>query len=422
MNTGKEFVVNSLGLTFILSSIFLSYDASGHTGTQDNNCIAFSHDKHIKIMSADKEVLGGVIFKNNPIHATPAQKGRVIVRFGYSSGKITLPEKNAYLKTPCSNESSFYTEKPLNNTVIITRKKVVIYSSPNSSSAMGLLEEGWRYPVMSLIKGKESSLWYRISIAGRTGYINYADVSLDRGIPVLNYHHILNDGENIHFRNINTTISYNAFFRQMQWLHASGVTTLTTKELEGWLNREINIPARAVLLTFDDGLKSVHRYAWPVLSRYSMKATLFVITSRIAKETTNWNPEILQNLSEDELQEISGVFSLQSHSDALHNAIGGGTRNIYNYTFQTIEGDFSRSRDILERFNSDVYALAWPYGSVSERAEQAVKNAGFRLGFSTQQGSINPGDDLLKLKRYYLKENTTRKELISLVEGSHIGN
>ena len=418
MNAGKSFVVNSLGLTFILTYIFLSCDARGDAGTQDNNCISFSHDRHIKIMTDNKEVLGGMIFKNHPIHATPTAKGTVTVRFGYSSGEIVLPEANAYSKIQCGNESSFYTEKPLNKLLIITRKKVVIYSSPDTSSAIGLLEEGWRYPVMSLIRGKKGSLWYRISLAGRTGYINYADVSLDRGIPVLNYHHILREDENIHFRDINTTISYNAFSRQMQWLHAYGVTTLTTKELERWLNREINIPARAVLLTFDDGLKSVHRYAWPVLSRYSMKATLFVITSRIAKKTTNWNPDILQSLYEDELQEISGAFSLQSHSDALHNTIGDGTRNIYNYTFQTIEGDFYRSRDILERFNSDVYALAWPYGSASERAEQAVKNAGFRLGFSIQQGRINPGDNLLELKRYYLKENTTRKELMSLVDGS----
>ena len=416
MKIGKLFVVSSLSLTFILTHIFLSNDARGGPETQVNNCISFVHDRPIKIITGNKEVLGGMIFKSHPIHATLTSKGIATVRFGYSSGEITLTEENAFLKTKCSNESTIYTEKPLTN-IIITRKKVVIYSSPDITSAIGLLEEGWRYPVMSLIRSNDDSLWYRISLAGRTGYINYSDVSLDSGIPALNYHHILNEDENINFRNINTTISFNAFLRQMQWLHDFGVTTLTTKELGRWLNREINLPARAVLLTFDDGLKSVHRYAWPVLSRYSMKATLFVITSRIAKNTTIWNPDILQSLSEDELREISMVFSLQSHSDALHNTIGDGTRNIHNYTFQTIERDFGRSRDILERFNPDVFALAWPYGSASERADHAAKNAGFHLGFSIERGKINPGDNLLELKRYYLKENTTRKELISLVDG-----
>ena len=46
------------------------------------------------------------------------------------------------------------------------------------------------------------------------------------------------------------------------------------------MRNKINLPARAVAITFDDGLKSVNRYAHPVLGQYGFHATAFIISSR----------------------------------------------------------------------------------------------------------------------------------------------
>jgi hypothetical protein len=49
----------------------------------------------------------------------------------------------------------------------------------------------------------------------------------------------------------------------MTWLRDQGYTTLSMYQLEGYLRNKVNLPARAVAITFDDGLKSVNRYAYP---------------------------------------------------------------------------------------------------------------------------------------------------------------
>ncbi len=65
-------------------------------------------------------------------------------------------------------------------------------------------------------------------------------------------------------------------------LRDQGYTTLTLYQLEGYVRNKINLPARAVAITFDDGLKSVNRYAYPVLKQYGFHATAFIISSRIS--------------------------------------------------------------------------------------------------------------------------------------------
>lgn len=94
----------------------------------------------------------------------------------------------------------------------------------------------------------------------------------------------------------------------MTWLRDRGYATLTMYQLEDYIYNRANFPARAVAITFDDGLKSVSRYAYPVLKQYDMKATAFIISSRIKRHPQKWNPRSLQFMSVSELRKISDVF------------------------------------------------------------------------------------------------------------------
>ena len=128
---------------------------------------------------------------------------------------------------------------------------------------------------------------------------------------MLTYHHILRDEENTRFRHTSTTTSVRAFTNQMTWLRDQGYTTLTLYQLEGYVRNKINLPARAVAITFDDGLKSVNRYAYPVLKQYGFHATAFIISSRIKRHPQKWDPKSLQFMSISELRQIgtSLIFS-----------------------------------------------------------------------------------------------------------------
>ncbi|MFK3739424.1 polysaccharide deacetylase family protein [Massilia sp. TN1-12] len=54
------------------------------------------------------------------------------------------------------------------------------------------------------------------------------------------------------------------------------------------------MPARAVAITFDDGYRSIHDLALPVLAKYGLPATVFVTTGHMSEKGSMWNDMILE--------------------------------------------------------------------------------------------------------------------------------
>ena len=54
------------------------------------------------------------------------------------------------------------------------------------------------------------------------------------------------------------------------------------------------MPPRAVAITFDDGYRSIHDLALPVLARYQLPATVFVTTGHMSEKGSMWNDMILE--------------------------------------------------------------------------------------------------------------------------------
>jgi Polysaccharide deacetylase len=70
----------------------------------------------------------------------------------------------------------------------------------------------------------------------------------------------------------------------LQFLARNGYRTLTSDEYHARLRGAGNPAERAVLLTFDDGLGQVWSVAWPLLRKYGMRATCFVIPGRVQEQ------------------------------------------------------------------------------------------------------------------------------------------
>lgn len=241
------------------------------------------------------------------------------------------------------------------------------------------------------------------------------------GLPVLTYHHILRDEENTRFRHTSTTTSVRAFNNQMAWLRDRGYATLSMAQLEGYVKNKINLPARAVVITFDDGLKSVSRYAYPVLKQYGMKATAFIVTSRIKRHPQKWNPKSLQFMSVSELNEIRDVFDFQSHTHFLHRVDGYRRPILLSRSEHNILFDFARSRRALAQFNPHVWYLSYPFGGFNDNAVKAANDAGFHLAVTTMKGKVKPGDNPLLLKRLYILRTDSLETMSRLVSNQPQG-
>ncbi|MBE2894104.1 polysaccharide deacetylase family protein [Spirabiliibacterium falconis] len=338
------------------------------------------------------------------------KQGQSLLNKGESADKQIIAFGNGVAFTPKHCVGSEQKVNHVQNVTdyVITHKVTTVYQMPDlASPQLALLNAGLRYPIV----GKAQGAFYPIQFAGKRAFLHKSAVELDNGIPVLTYHHLLKEQENTRFQHTSTTTSVRAFRHQMHLLKALGYHTISLYDLEGYLHATKNLPAKAVVLTFDDGLESVHRYAYPILQQLHIKATIFIITSRLKYTPQKWNPDQLQFINRHDLRKMQSVFDVQSHTHFLHR-YAKLRPVIFQRNYHNIFMDLKRARQILHGFNPHADFLAYPFGAHNETARRAAKAAGIRMAFTTKIGKVRFGDDPYQLKRLYLLKNDSDDYII----------
>ncbi|RAK19886.1 polysaccharide deacetylase [Anoxybacillus vitaminiphilus] len=295
--------------------------------------------------------------------------------------------------------------KNSNDTILLMENQRIYDNSTGKLIPFVTIKGNMRYPIICKLKN-----WYKIDVGGRIGYIHHSKASWDHGVPVLMYHHILKKSENKNYRNVSTTISDSQFNEQMNWLKENGYETITLQRLEQYVRGKANIPAKAVVITFDDGLKTSFLYAYPKLKEHGFQAVNFVITGRIPKEPQKFNPDSLQFLSRSEMDAMSDVFTFESHTDCLHN-LNGGKSDVLTKPYNVVKEDIKRSRDIL-----GARYFAYPFGQYNSSIIQMLNELDFKLAVTTKQGKVRIGDPLFEIKRLGVYPEHTLKDFSKMVQ------
>ena len=103
--------------------------------------------------------------------------------------------------------------------------------------------------------------------------ISFTPVS---GVPVLNYHQINDVDHNA------MTITTKQFEAQMKYLSDNNYTAISPDQLIDHLETGAPLPPHPVLITFDDGYKDNYLNAFPILKKYQMTATIFLISDYVS--------------------------------------------------------------------------------------------------------------------------------------------
>ncbi|MBC6309567.1 polysaccharide deacetylase family protein [Listeria sp. FSL L7-1582] len=197
-------------------------------------------------------------------------------------------------------------------------------------------------------------------------------------IPVLMYHSINTNVKN------NLITPPNEFDTQMKWLSDNGYYTLTLAELAPLLEIGKNVPDKPVVITFDDGYQDNYTNAYPILKKYGLKATIFVITDKIAKNN---------HFDEAALKEMS-AYGIEMESHTVHHY----ELNRLSYEAQLKELQYSKA--FLERFTGKkVNSICYPVGRYNEDTVRAAEATGYTMGFTTEVGKANKKDGMYTLPR-----------------------
>jgi peptidoglycan/xylan/chitin deacetylase (PgdA/CDA1 family) len=121
---------------------------------------------------------------------------------------------------------------------------------------------------------------------------------------IVNYHRILEMADPL----LGTDPDVATFRWQMKLL-ADCFNVLPLNEALKALTED-RIPARAVCITFDDGYRSTHDLALPILREFHLPATVFITTGYVG-EGSMWNDRIIESLR------IIGSSSLDLNDEGL---------------------------------------------------------------------------------------------------------
>lgn len=182
--------------------------------------------------------------------------------------------------------------------------------------------------------------------------------------PIFNYHHIRPmPPESAGVTERAFTVTPEGFEAHLKYLKDNGYQIVSVYDLLAYFDMGQPLSLKAVALTFDDGRYGQYKWAFPLLKKYGMTATFFIITDWVGK------PDFL---TWTQIKEMSdGGMTISSHTlDHPH---------LSSLNDDQLRSELADSKKILEeKIGLAVDLLAYPGGDYNERVIGFAKEAGYR--------------------------------------------
>lgn len=217
-----------------------------------------------------------------------------------------------------------------------------------------------------------------------------------RKASVLMYHSVANDNRFFSVSPVN-------FEKQLKFLRERQFNTIGINGLLKNLKNKNSFLPKTVALSFDDGYQNNYSVVFPLLKKYNLPATIFLIADLVGKEGyLNW----------EEIREMrqSGLVCFGCHT-LSHSKL----TQIFP---EQLKIEVAESKKIIEEKSGGVCDIfAYPFGDFNENVTQAVQNAGFRGAFSVKEGVISSKNGILVLPRLAIDSSTSWWQFLGKISG-----
>lgn len=221
-------------------------------------------------------------------------------------------------------------------------------------------------------------------------------------VPILMYHSVTPDCDPEN----RLCVSTRTFERQMKFLKERRYQVVPLKIVAEAVRKKKQLPARTVALTFDDGYQNNYHYAFPILKKYQLPATLFIIVNEVGRSQND-------RLNWQQLQEMqsSGLITIGSH------CLGADPLTKISSVEERARQIGESKRILAQRMGEGITLFSYPEGRFTPEIRGMVIAAGYQAAVVTNPGRRFPNDDPFLLKRLRISE-TSRHLFVFWVEAS----
>ena len=213
-------------------------------------------------------------------------------------------------------------------------------------------------------------------------------------VPILMYHHIALPPPDADPVRRDLSLPPEAFEEQLQYLVKQGYTSITLSDLIHHLARGAPLPPKPVILTFDDGYRDAYTEAFPLLQKYGMTGTFFLITGFIDQG----RPEYLSWAQVKEMHRAGMQFGSHTYT---HPDLRGKP---VEYLIWQILG----SKEAIElRIQEPVRFFSYPSGKYDQLTEKVLRSAHFWGAVTVHQGTEQSSEHPFELQRIRIRGNET---------------
>ena len=185
------------------------------------------------------------------------------------------------------------------------------------------------------------------------------------------------------------------FREQMETIRRTGLTVISMQEFLEWRFGSRQLPEECILITLDDGWRSVYTDAYPILKEYGYPFTLFLYTQYISGKGDSLSPAMIKEMQRNGAT-IGSHSTSHLYPSSWKNAAGKGSEAVQ----KLIERELGQSREKLSQLFGPVNTYCYPGGYVTQEMLDALPSFGYVAGFTVLPGKVTINEAPLQIHRY----------------------
>ena len=307
--------------------------------------------------------------------------GKFTIAFG-ESGYEGLVTPDNYEATRLTNFGDTGIQKAINTELIVNDLATILDKQQTDADAQLLRTRVQETCDINIIERKIDEV-YKSAIAEKKS---------PSSIPVLMYHRIVAKAPSDSQHGIWVTAQ--SFEQQLKSLKRRGYSSITFEQYQLFLNSELSLPKRPIILTFDDGYEDNYTIAFPLLKKYEFSAVIFLVSDN-NKRANFWDADEQQVplMNDRQIREMS-LAGIEFGSHTVTHS------NLTKCPMEQIREEFVTSKRIIEQIiGKEIISVAYPYGAVNKQIKSIATEAGYKLGIATNSGPLKFYEDFIEIHR-----------------------